>query len=283
MAVTARERPAESGVREVGLVGYCVDTGSNLLMDAFLRALSARVEAAGGHVLLFNAPAGAEGVGVYTDLAARRAVDAFVLADTVVDDPRHAALAGFGVPLVSFGRAPVGGWVDVDGGAATAELVRGLVALGHRRIGFLGSCTPRAAGVDERLAGWRRACADLGVSGEVVWAEEDTVAAGERAALRLLGSRRPPTAIVGVDDQVAIGALRAGRGEVAVTGFDDSPLAAVAELTSVRQPIDRIVGELVRLLTTGGEEHVLLRGEIVARASAPLAARQGRYGKPGYM
>ncbi|MGQ0839619.1 LacI family DNA-binding transcriptional regulator [Actinokineospora sp.] len=271
-------------LRRAGLVGYCVSPRStpNLLMDAFLHAFCTAVADTGRHVLLFSAPPGEAGIGVYHDLVAERAVDAFVLSDTVADDPRHRALVGR-APVVSFGRADLGSWVDVDGAAACAELVTGLAALGHREIGFLGWRAPETAATADRRAGWQRACAELGLNGRVGLADDDSVAAGERAAGALLDAESAPTALVAISDQVALGALQAvtARGlrpgtDVAVTGFDDTPLAAavVPGLTSVRQPLDLIAAELVRLLDDS-EDQVLLRGKVISRASAPVPVEKG--------
>jgi DNA-binding LacI/PurR family transcriptional regulator len=78
----------------------------------------------------------------------------------------------------------------------------------------------------------------------------------------------------------AVQALRrAGRSvpdDVAVVGFDDSPLASSAEppLSSVRQPIEEMGREMARLLTgmvVSGDRvarRVILATELVVRASS---------------
>src|SRR5262249_60520776 len=66
-----------------------------------------------------------------------------------------------------------------------------------------------------------------------------------RAALELLDSENPPTAILAMSDVLALGALQAAAelgiavpAQLSVVGFDDSPAAklAVPALTSVAQP-----------------------------------------------
>ena len=79
------------------------------------------------------------------------------------------------------------------------------------------------------------------------------------------------------------GALRALRRsgrrvseDVAVTGFDDSPLARHTdpEPTTVRQPVEtageRLASELLALIGRGGQDpvHVVLDTELVIRESA---------------
>jgi len=272
-----------------GLIGYCVPprAGSSM-MDSFLHSLTAAMETVGRHVLLFTAPAGEPGMRVYADLVAQQAVDAFVLSDTERDDPRHRWLTERDIRFVSFGRTwPRDGqepasWVDVDGAAACAALVDGLHALGHRRIGFVG-WSGRLGAAEDRRRGWKDACARHGLpTGRLsVSCAGDTVANGERAARSLLCRDNPPTAIMAASDVLALGVMRAvtqcgGRpgADVAVTGFDDSPLASAVTpgLTSVRQPVAEIAATALRLLRapTGDPEGVLLPASIVSRASADI-------------
>jgi DNA-binding LacI/PurR family transcriptional regulator len=274
----------------VELVGYCIpsrpDGQVHLVMDVFLHALCTAAESAGRHVLLFTAPTGLDGMSVYDDLYARRLVDGFVLSQTETHDPRHGWLKEQGVPFVSFGRVwqqttQPGPWVDVDGAAGCAAAVRHLHETGRRRIGFLG--WPRTSGLaEDRLAGWRTACRELGLpakAGLTVHCAEDTIDEGARATADLLDAAEPVDAVVAVSDVLALGALREvdRRGlrpgmEVAVTGFDDSPLASVVSpgLTTLRQPIDEIASELLGILTDPSTTSTgrLLQPQLVIRGSS---------------
>ncbi|HEU5109523.1 MAG TPA: LacI family DNA-binding transcriptional regulator [Micromonosporaceae bacterium] len=275
-----------------GLIGYCIPQRSvgyaNSMMDSFLHALSAAMETVGRHVLLFTAPPGSSGLATYADLIAQQAVDGFVLSDTDRDDPRHQWLAERDIRFVSFGRTwpkdgvEPGSWVDVDGAGACAQLVDGLHAKGHDRIGFVGR-RGRLGAAKDRRQGWRDACARRGlpIAGMAVSCPGDTVADGERAAEQLLGLPNPPTAIVAISDVFALGVMRAviqrgGRPgtDFAVTGFDDTPLAAAVSpgLTSVRQPVTDIAATALRLLQapSAEPEGVLLPATIVSRASADI-------------
>ncbi|WP_277675775.1 LacI family DNA-binding transcriptional regulator [Saccharopolyspora rectivirgula] len=274
--------------RSSGLIGYCVaerqDGSINVFMDRYLRALTAEVERTGRHLLLFTAPDGEEGLAVYEDLLARSAVDGFVLSNTAVGDPRHAWLRDRGVPFASFGRIwtgepQPGPWVDVDGASGTAQAVEHLVAQGHTRIGFLGLQKGNPVG-DDRERGWRRACAEHGahVDDRLIARATDEHRDRGEAAAALLDSDDPPTALVAANDAIALGAYAAleERGlrpgvDVALTGFDDSPTAAVVRpgLTSLRQPIEEIAARVVRLLDNPEDDRgELLRPELVVRASS---------------
>jgi DNA-binding LacI/PurR family transcriptional regulator len=245
------------------LLGYCVAPATpgtlNAVMDRFLHAITESAAERGFHVLLFTAPGGAAGLDRYAELLAQQAVDGFILSDTVVGDPRHGWLTAQRVPFVSFGRTwngeEPGAWVDVDNAAGIRQAVEHVHALGHRRIAFIG--WPDGSGVgDDRLAGYRAACQRLGVRPLVV-RDEGTVEAGHAVAGRLLDGPESPTALVCVSDLCAHGALsaviqrrlRPGH-DVAITGFDDTPSAAIPgiELTSVSQPVEQAGREAVRML-----------------------------------
>jgi DNA-binding LacI/PurR family transcriptional regulator len=278
----------------VELIGYCVPSWPNdqahLVMDQFLHALCTAAETSGRHILLFTAPTGVEGMPVYEDLHARRLVDGFVLSQTETHDPRHGWLKEEQIPFVSFGRVwkettQPGPYVDVDGAGGCAAAVRHLHATGRRRIGFLS--WPKTSGLaEDRLSGWREACRELGlptISGLAFRCDEDTIDEGARATAELLDADPEIDAIVAISDILALGALRelnrrglvAGM-EVAVTGFDDSPLASVVSpaLTSIRQPMDQIAAELIDILTTSPEAaktvstERLLQPELVIRGSS---------------
>jgi len=184
------------------------------------------------------------------------------------------------VPFVTFGRpwdAPdAHPWIDVDGAAGTAQATRRLLDTGHRRIAFIG--WPEGSGVgDDRHAGWRTAMAAAGLDGGAPRrATEDGIAQGEWEMRELLAADEPPTAVVCVSDSLALGALRAVRDTavpVAVTGFDDTPVAAAIGLTSVSQPLAAAAACCVELLTglldgQPTDPHVLLSPTLVLRHTA---------------
>ena len=249
---------------ESRLVGLRVDpvaTPSGGVLDRFLHALAEGSRTQGYQLLVFSPSAPDDELSGYRDLLTTMTVDAFVLTATHQDDPRLAFLAERGTPVVSFGR-PWGAeddhhWVDVDGAAGTAAAVDHLVALGHSRIGYLG--WPHGSDVgDDRRAGWSSALARHGlVAGPSGTAHEGLAHATAGATALLSGDDDRPTAVVCASDVLAVGVLhaltrlglRAGQ-DLAVTGFDDSPAAALLDpsLTTVHQPLEQVATELVRVL-----------------------------------
>jgi DNA-binding LacI/PurR family transcriptional regulator len=170
----------------------------------------------------------------YERLAGSGRVDGFLLCDVEVDDPRFALLAASGLPAVVAGH-PVSPcpfpWIETEHAAGIRLVTEHLLALGHRRIAFAGG-PAHLEHVQARLATWRATLDDAGV-------RPGPVAHAEHAGLLDAGV----TAIVHTSDGLAAATLAAARerglsvpGDVAITGFDDSPLAALGSppLTSVR-------------------------------------------------
>ncbi|WP_377268871.1 LacI family DNA-binding transcriptional regulator [Peterkaempfera sp. SMS 1(5)a] len=190
------------------------------------------------------------------------------------------------VPVVACGK-PLGqrtrvAYVAADDREGARDMVRHLRAAGRRRIGTVTGPQDTPGGV-ERLAGYRETLAELGLPyDEQLVAEGDyTRSGGEAATARLLAQAPDLDAVFVASDLMADGALtalqRAGRRtpeDVAVGGFDDSPIAPSTRppLTTIRQPWDRISDEMVRLLLAriSGEDPaaVILPTELVVRDSA---------------
>ena len=252
------------------LVGLRVDpvrTPSGGVLDRFLHALADGARAQGCHLLVFSPPDPDDDLSGYGELLTTMAMDAFVLTQTHHDDPRPAYLAARGTPVVCFGR-PWGAeeqhcWVDVDGAAGTHQAVDHLVARGHRRIGFLGWPDGSDVG-DDRRRGWSRGLRAHGLPDGPREQSPEQLQAGLAAVDRLLAVHDPPTAVVCASDVLAVAVLQTARRlglrpgtDLAVTGFDDSPAAALLDpaLTSVAQPLERVAAEVVRqleLLLAGG-------------------------------
>lgn len=247
------------------LIGLKIESAAegaaNALMDRFLHSLVGSSESAGYHVLLFSSDVADDPLAGYEALLRSTAVDAFVITDTYRGNPQAGWLAKCGAPFVAFGRpwaepAATHPWVDVDGRAGVVLAVDHLVARGHSKIAWVGWAKSALIGEDRR-AGWLDAMHAHGLSTSKLSARgDDTVDFGRRAALSLLESEKP-TAIVCASDVVAMGVLhalfesglKAGR-DIAVVGFDDSVAAQVTPpgLTSVRQPLEQVAVEIVRLL-----------------------------------
>ena len=133
-----------------------------------------------------------------------------------------------------------------------------LKSIGRRRIAFLCGSRSSLAG-KERHNAYRKALKELELPVRPYRESfgEYTLESGLKQTARLLQQRSRPDAIVACNDLLAIGAIRAvhSRGlqvpeDVAVTGFDDIPLAsAVApDLSTLRLPREQMARESLDLL-----------------------------------
>ena len=169
--------------------------------------------------------------------------------------------------------------VDNEEGAATAT--NHLIAAGRRSIATIAGPQDMHPGVD-RLAGWRAALVQAGLSDALVEAGDFTVASGAAAMRRLLERGRPIDGVFAANDQMAAGAysvlkehgLRIPE-DVALVGFDDDYYATSLDpaLTTIHHPVALLGGKmaevLVDLIEGRPAEHVTrLPTSLVVRESA---------------
>lgn len=144
----------------------------------------------------------------------------------------------------------------VDNAEAVARAVSYLYRTGHRRFGFISGSFTTMAG-SERLAGFQQGLIACGLTKDAGIVSEGsfTIASGIMQTRALLNDSNRPTAIVAANDLLAIGAIQAAQTtglrvpeDVAVTGFDDMPLAQLVtpKLTTLRLPITQIAIESVQ-------------------------------------
>jgi DNA-binding LacI/PurR family transcriptional regulator len=214
-------------------------------------------------------------------------VDGLVLLSLHGPDPLPNRLVAAGIDVVLGGRPlPDDGlvpYVDADNRGGAHAAVDLLIARGCRRIATIAGPPDMIAG-HERLAGFRDAHRDAGMATDerLVCVGDFSHAAGVARMRELL--ERVPTidGVFAASDRMALGALtvlrEAGRrvpDDVAVVGFDDLPEAQEAgrSLTTVRQPIEEMGRQMVRLLLdrrngTTSARRLILPTELVRRATA---------------
>lgn len=214
-------------------------------------------------------------------------VDGLIVVRTRENDSRIRLLCERGFPFVAFGRTddelefP---YVDEDGAYGINQLVQHFVELGHRRIAFIAPPSGLMFG-RSRLRGFQEAMQrnHLDIPSGYIPEGDMTQRSGAEAAQKLLELELRPTAIIGGNDLMALGAishlqkngLKPGI-EIAVAGFDDIPIAAYSNppLTTIHQPIYDIgqmtCAMLIDILNARslGDRHVLLKPDLVIRESS---------------
>jgi LacI family transcriptional regulator len=217
-------------------------------------------------------------------------------------------VADTGIPavLVASGRPAAGiSAVSINDFEASRAMTRHLLALGHRRIGFING-HPNQTASGQRFRGYIEGMTEAGLSvgTDQVAQGYFTYRSGLEAAEKLLGVWNPTAIFASNDDMAAATMAVAHRkgldvpGDLAVVGFDDTPLATTVwpELTTVRQPIAEMAREAVRMLVeqirgrragaAPAVEHKLQKYTLIKRESStapqekPAARRKTPPAKP---
>jgi LacI family transcriptional regulator len=199
--------------------------------------------------------------------------------------------------LVASGRPDPGfSAVSINDFEAARAMTRHLVGLGHRRIAFING-HPNQTASGQRFRGYVEGMTEAALSVDTHQMAQGyyTYRSGLEAAEKLLTGDFKPTAIFAGNDDMAAAVMAVAHrkgldvpGDLAVAGFDDTPLASAVwpALTTVRQPIADMAREAVLLLLeqiraqrAGRPQpvtHRQLKHALVAREStaAPKAARK---------
>ncbi|MEV5969835.1 LacI family DNA-binding transcriptional regulator [Streptomyces sp. NPDC051921] len=209
----------------------------------------------------------------YLTLLQRQRAAAVILTGGSLEDPEHLAavtakltkLTDAGTRVVLCGRPPLAdltaATLAFDNRAGARRLTEHLLALGHRRIGYVAGPAGRTT-TRHRLEGHREALREAGLAeGPTVHGPYDR-ASGYDATVELLRLAPDLTAVVAANDTVALGVCAALRergmsipGDVSVAGFDDLPFSVdvVPALTTVRLPLHE-AGARAGRLALGAEE-----------------------------
>jgi DNA-binding LacI/PurR family transcriptional regulator len=257
-----------------------------------LRGVSAELSARRLQLVLLMPQSGEEEKRLERYLTAGH-VDGALLVSLHGDDALPEVLARRGVPVVVGGRPPSAAavsYVDVDNVEGARTAVAHLVQAGRQIVATIAGPADMAAGID-RLQGYRQAIEAAGrtrdASLEV--AGDFTQQGGAAAMRRLLDANPAIDGVFVASDLMAAGAIQvlraAGRRvpeDVAVVGFDDSSIAAMTDppLTSIRQPIEEMGREMVRLLLEHASDpgsvprKVILATQLVRRRSSEGVPRR---------
>lgn len=278
-------------------LGLLVPDITNPYFPAIARGVEDAAARAGYSVVLCNTDGDPDHEEDYIQFLRERQVDGLVL---IASSPRAGELVARGdaPPVVFVDRVPPGARADVvvvDNRRGMLEATRHLLALGHRRIGFVAGRVGSGT-AEERLAGYLAALGEAGIAPDsrYIAPGDFTFQGGYQAARGLLSLPDRPTAVVAANDLMAVGVCRAALEaglriprDLAVVGYDDIPMAELIHppLTTVAQPTYQM-GELAarllmeRLEGRAGPEprRVVLEARLVVRESCGAALAAGGRG-----
>ncbi|MGP7796981.1 LacI family DNA-binding transcriptional regulator [Sphingomonas sp. CLY1604] len=213
--------------------------------------------------------------------------------DGVILTPPHSEnplitrlLEAQGISFARIGSLKAGGGfaLTMDDEGAARLATEHLVGLGHRRIGFIaGSAEYELSGW--RVAGWRQAMAAAGLPTEGLLAQGDFgFASGRAAAIALLDSAAPPTAIIASSDQMALATLECVRergldvpADLSIVSFDDTPIVRFAHppLTAIVQPIAEVTARAVECIIAEQAGRPVPAGPVVVPATLAVRGSTG--------
>ena len=265
---------------------------SLLFIDVINRGIDVAAQRRGFDVLMSSVGFTDDNVTTRVSAMAGKA-DGLILHDRMLPQAALARLAGT-VPVVTLAGTPARGAMNVrcDNQAGMRALVRHLVVdHGYRSLAYLSG---RIDSPDNRARG-NAVEAEVATHGAEVsagpaWQGNYSAAGGAKVINAMLDAgEKLPRAILCANDQTALGAMHAlaRRGirvphEVAVTGFDDVPVARHLHppLTTVRQPMQDMgamaFDVLYSKISTGkGESDVVLPVQLIIRESCGCTAARG--------
>ena len=166
----------------------------------------------------------------------------------VLPDDFYQEVHEAGIPLVlinTYSPGEIDDCVMCDNFSSSYRAVKWLVELGHRRIACIAG---EAANIstDERVMGYRQALMDSGIEFDstLFYRAEDFLPQNGYEAMKCLVQASPrPTAVFGVVDEFAIGAIQCAREvglrvpeDLSVLGMNDLKMAQICDppLTTVR-------------------------------------------------
>lgn len=268
--------------RIIGLVVAYLD---NQFYPEVVERLSVALQTKGYHVLVFISRNTADDVqNVMTEILDYQ-VDGIVLASVSMSSELAKRCHEHGIPVVLFNRVqddPGMSSVATNnhlGGRAIAAL---FAKAGHRKIGYIAGME-QASTQRDREAGFREGLEEAGLPLAARELGNFEYGQARAAALEMFAGRDYPDAVFVCNDHMAFAAMDVIRSklglripeDVAVAGFDDVPIAAwpAYDLTSYRQPINRLVARTVEILMRriddrdAAPENVELDGELMLRGS----------------
>ncbi len=182
-------------------------------------------------------------------------------------------------------------YVTADNFGGALRATQHLIALGHRRIGFLTSAEP-AVTMEHRHLGYRQALVEAGLVGDPddIWGIECYPTMDMTPLAPILGAAHRPTAILAASDRLALALYKLCRTlrlripeDLAIVGFGDFGISAHLDppLTSValptlemgRKAAEVVMGRIDHTIV-GPQQHMLPTNLIVRASCGTTEAEQ---------
>ena len=220
--------------RQTFTIALIVPDVTNAFWTTVSRGVEDAAQGGGYSVLLCNTDENLNKQTGYINAVSQQRVDGVIIAPYDSNAANLRQLRELHTPTVVIDRQ-VDGWdvdtVRSDSVSTAYALVQHLISLGHRRIALVTGPTVTST-AEERVAGYRMALEDAGipVDPRLIRRGEYRARSGRQQTDQLFEEGLNPTAIVGANNLVAMGALESIRNhgkivpqDIALVCFDELP------------------------------------------------------------
>lgn len=267
------------------IVGVVISSLENPFNPQVLEALGQKLDELNYHLLLFVGDRESNVDRIFDQIMQYR-VDGIVLASVSISGELSAECQAAGIPVVLFNReaaSEMASSVTTDNYAAARQIAEFLLAGGHQRFACVTGLADSPVS-QQRLAGFHSGLQARGIEALQVVSGGDQRQQTALAARELFSADTPPDAVFAINDHMALTVMDIARYEfglripqdLSVVGYDDAGPAGWPSyaLTSVLQPVDKLVSAAVELLMrqidsgTLEPENIVLPGTLIVRHSA---------------
>ena len=268
------------------IIGLVVAYLENQFYPEAIERLSKSLQERGYHVLVFMASNDSEATQKVIDELLDYQVDGIIAASVGMSNDLTRRCEEAGIPIVLFNRDQYDdrlSSVTSDNMAGGRKLAAFLAAGGHQRIGHIAGWEGASTQID-REAGFKAGLMDAGLKLVAREVGNFNFEQAKSAAREMFDRDDHPDAVFVANDHMAFAVMDVLRfelglsipGDVSVVGYDDVSLAAWPsyDLTTVRQPANRMVAETVDILMTRIDNtdtparRITIDGPLIMRGSA---------------
>ena len=276
------------------IIGLVVSHLDNYFYPEALELLSNALQKKGYHVLVFMASKTSGNIDDVVDEILDYQVDAIILASIAMSSNLANRCVAAGVPVMLFNRGQDDdrfSTVTSDNFLGGQKVARFLIAGGHKRIGYIAGWEG-ASTQHDREAGFIE---ELKQHGSSLYAREVgnfNQDEARQATRKMFSKKEIPDAVFVASDDMAFAVMDVIRFElglkipeqVSVVGYDDVPVSSwpAYDLTTVRQPANRMVAETVSIILECIENpetkplRIEIDGPLILRGSAKISDKSNK-------
>ena len=275
-------------VKETFTVGLVVPDISNPFFATFARHVEFATRKMGYAVILCDSGGDIAVEVESVELLASRQVSGLIVSPVGLEHAHLEKLYDANIPLVLIDRYFPEleiSYVGTDNYRATYQATKYMIDCGHRRIACVqGLCDIHIG--KERLRGYTDALTKYGIpiDNDLIAGDSFSVQNGYLSTKLLMEQPYPPTAILGLSNQISLGCLYAIKEEglsvpedISLIAFDEQPYSTLLSLTTIKQQTIEIGQIAIKLLMAqigGGDlkrqRRILLPPSLIIRDSVKI-------------